>query len=67
MKIYLAEHRGFCYGVKRAVDMALAAAETQQTQRLPSGRSFITRKWSIASKSKAYVKLIPWKIFRQGK
>ncbi|WP_371370845.1 bifunctional 4-hydroxy-3-methylbut-2-enyl diphosphate reductase/30S ribosomal protein S1 [Sporomusa aerivorans] len=30
MKIYLAEHRGFCYGVKRAVDMALAAAETQQ-------------------------------------
>lgn len=22
MKIYLAEHRGFCYGVKRAVDMA---------------------------------------------
>ncbi len=26
MKIYLAEHRGFCYGVKRAVDMAINAA-----------------------------------------
>ena len=29
MKIYLAEHRGFCYGVKRAVDMAVAAAADQ--------------------------------------
>jgi 4-hydroxy-3-methylbut-2-enyl diphosphate reductase len=27
MKIILAEHRGFCYGVKRAVDMALASAD----------------------------------------
>lgn len=26
MKIYLAEHRGFCYGVKRAVSMAVNAA-----------------------------------------
>ncbi|SMC57238.1 bifunctional 4-hydroxy-3-methylbut-2-enyl diphosphate reductase/30S ribosomal protein S1 [Sporomusa malonica] len=25
MKIVMAEHRGFCYGVKRAVDMALAS------------------------------------------
>lgn len=25
MKIFLAEHRGFCYGVKRAVDMAVNA------------------------------------------
>ncbi|HWR45271.1 bifunctional 4-hydroxy-3-methylbut-2-enyl diphosphate reductase/30S ribosomal protein S1 [Sporomusa sp.] len=28
MKIYLAEHRGFCYGVKRAIDIALNAADT---------------------------------------
>lgn len=27
MKIYLADHRGFCYGVKRAVDMAVDALE----------------------------------------
>lgn len=27
MKIYLAEHHGFCYGVKRAVDMAIHAFE----------------------------------------
>ncbi|SDD38490.1 bifunctional 4-hydroxy-3-methylbut-2-enyl diphosphate reductase/30S ribosomal protein S1 [Sporomusa acidovorans] len=27
MKIYLAEHRGFCYGVKRAVDMAISSAD----------------------------------------
>ncbi len=27
MKIYLAENRGFCYGVKRAIDLALHAAD----------------------------------------
>ncbi|WP_425061101.1 4-hydroxy-3-methylbut-2-enyl diphosphate reductase [Sporomusa carbonis] len=27
MKIYMAEHRGFCYGVKRAVDMALNSVD----------------------------------------
>jgi 4-hydroxy-3-methylbut-2-enyl diphosphate reductase len=27
MKIYLAENRGFCYGVKRAIDLALKAAD----------------------------------------
>lgn len=31
MKIYLAEHRGFCYGVKRAVDMALNSTETNSS------------------------------------
>ncbi len=28
MKIYLADHRGFCYGVKRAVDMAINSLNT---------------------------------------
>jgi len=27
VKIYLADHRGFCYGVKRAVDMAISALD----------------------------------------
>lgn len=27
MKIYIASHSGFCYGVKRAIDMALTCAE----------------------------------------
>ena len=27
MKIYLAEHRGFCYGVNRAVDMAISSLD----------------------------------------
>ncbi|MEI6285181.1 MAG: bifunctional 4-hydroxy-3-methylbut-2-enyl diphosphate reductase/30S ribosomal protein S1 [Bacillota bacterium] len=32
MNIIKAEHMGFCYGVKRAVDMALKAAEDYQTK-----------------------------------
>lgn len=30
MKIYLAQHHGFCYGVKRAIDMALNAADINE-------------------------------------
>ncbi|MGL5512452.1 MAG: bifunctional 4-hydroxy-3-methylbut-2-enyl diphosphate reductase/30S ribosomal protein S1, partial [Sporomusa sp.] len=30
MKIYLAQHHGFCYGVKRAIDMALSSADINE-------------------------------------
>ncbi|MFA6074432.1 MAG: bifunctional 4-hydroxy-3-methylbut-2-enyl diphosphate reductase/30S ribosomal protein S1 [Negativicutes bacterium] len=34
MKIVKAEHMGFCYGVKRAVDMALKAANDYKTKKI---------------------------------
>lgn len=33
MEIFLAEHRGFCYGVKRAVDIALSCAGQEKPAR----------------------------------
>lgn len=34
MKVYLAEHRGFCYGVKRAVELAQENAHTKNVHTL---------------------------------
>ena len=42
MQVFVAEPCGFCYGVKRAVDMRAASAAKKRTRQL-WGRLYITR------------------------
>ncbi|GEM_PF-4442690 len=44
MEVVLAEHAGYCFGVKRAVKLANDAADGENGKVQTWGRSFIIRK-----------------------
>ena len=60
--IEIAAHAGTCYGVQRALDMALAAAPQagESTQSIPWVRSSITPSWYASSLRQALAWPKPW-------